>query len=47
MSMFMKGKKYGLIMPSGKKAAAVKPVAKLSAFGDSSSDEACIICRAV
>jgi coiled-coil domain-containing protein 55 len=39
MSMFMKGKKYGLIMPSGKKAAAVKPVAKPSAFGDSSSDE--------
>ena len=35
-----KGKKYGLIMPSGKKTTTAKPVVKPSAFGDSSSDEA-------
>ena len=42
MSFFMKkGKAYGLIMPAGKKAAAAKPVSRPSAFGDSSSEEAC------
>ena len=40
MSYFMKkGKAYGLIMPPGKKSTVAKPVSKLSAFGDSSSDE--------
>ena len=37
-SSFLTKGQYGLIIPGGKKAAA-KPVARPSAFGDSSSDE--------